>query len=262
MHRMRHERRVLRSVSPLFGEPRLETGMTFKWSFSSLMLFEQCGFKYAAQYLPQRLADALRVPIETVPKRTQHPAAARGDMLHKQIDVYLKTHVEGVLSPELHYWLPALRDIRRYPHWSEHRIAILRDWTVTQWDNSNVWARGILDLKAQKPDALCMYDWKTGKEYDEHFAQKEFYALLLWSEHPDAPKIRTAHIYLDSKDMVPREYLHSTLSYRREQWALRAGKLETAVQGTNLLENFPMTPNKFCKWCELRRSAGGPCKFA
>lgn len=236
--------------------------MNFRWSFSGLMLFEQCGFKYAAQYLTQRLADALGLSVERVPQRTQHPAAARGDMLHKQIDVYLKTRVENALSPELHYWLPAFKDIQQYPIWSEHKIAIRRDWTVCGWKDADCWARGILDLKAQKPDALCMYDWKTGREYDEHFAQKEFYALLLWSEHPDAPKIRTAHIYLDDHRMVPREYLHSTLSYRREQWATRAQKLENATMSTNLLENFAMTPNKFCKYCELRRSAGGPCKFA
>lgn len=236
--------------------------MSFRWSFSSLMLFEQCGFKYAAQYLTQRFADALGMRIELVPRRVQHPSAARGDMLHKQIDVFLKTRVESVLDPHLHYWLPAFHEIMTYPIWSEHKVAIRRDWTVTEWHSADVWARGILDLKAIKPDALCMYDWKTGKEYDEHYAQKEFYALLLWSEHPEAEKIRTAHIYLDDHRMVPREYMHSTISYRREQWAARAGKLETATQSTNLLENFPMTPNKFCKWCDLRRSAGGPCKFA
>lgn len=233
---------------------------SFRWSFSGLMLFEQCGFKYAAQYLKHRVEAELSVGL---PPRTFHPAATRGTELHAAIDKHL---TEGAPLPnELKYWAPAFHEIKSYHIKSEHRIAVRKDWTVCGWTDPDVWCRAILDLLAQKPQNLmAVYDWKTGKQYDEHYDQKEHYALMTIAEHPALSMVRAVHVYLDYPNTQPtvREYTPIDLVARRIIWTERANKLEAATNDPDLLRAFPMQPNKFCKWCDLRRSAGGPCKFA
>lgn len=234
---------------------------SFKWSFSGLMLFEQCGFKYACERLPEKIAEALNLELMRIPKRTQAPSATRGETLHKQIEVYLRTREPVSFPTEIEWWRPAFEHLWKFPFWPEHKIALDRNWTVVDWDSPQVWVRGIIDLKMQRPDALVGYDWKTGKEYDEHYDQKELYTLLMWAETP-APLIKFGHIYLDEHRTTSRDYSIEWKPAMQASWASRALKLEDATNDQDVLTAFPMTPNRFCKWCQLARSKGGPCKFS
>jgi len=218
--------------------------MSFSWSLSAWSLFERCKFAYKCRY------------IDRVPGPAPSGPAQRGIDTHKEIEMNL---LHGhPLSFELQKkWGHAFNEIKGYELQTEHKIALTREWIPTAWESG--WLRMVLDLKAKKPGGYTVYDWKTGKEYPEHFDQKELYALGVLSEHPEISQVKAVHVYLDLGKQTQREYHRDQLLARRAQWDFKGKKIEAAL----LDPSFPWIPepNYLCKWCAYARGNGGPCKF-
>lgn len=221
--------------------------MTFKWSLSALTLFERCKFAYKCRYL-------LHLPDN----RPKGGPAQRGIDTHKEIEMFLLHN--HPLSLELgRKWGYAFTEIKNYPIEIEHKIGLSRNWEVVPWNDA--WLRMVLDLKAHKPPSYTVYDWKTGKEYPEHYEQKELYSLGVMCEDPLVKSVKAVHVYLDLGRQTQREYHRDSLNARRAQWDSRAQKMEEYVkQGANHPGWIP-EPNFLCRYCQYSKAAGGPCKF-
>lgn len=235
------------------------------WSLSQVTSFETCGFKYVLQYQTTKAAEILG--LTTVPSRPPPaPAAQRGIDLHKGVELHLTQKTP--LPAELERWGDAFKEISTYTFFAEHKVALDRNWQPVAYRSGDAWYRGVFDLKVLKPNLLTVYDWKTGKEWPEHWDQKTIYSIAALAEHPEYTECNAVHVYLDSGKQTPRTYHKDQLHAFRAQWYDRADKLEKAVDSliyarepNDLLMAFPMQPNKFCKWCDFSKSKGGPCRF-
>lgn len=220
--------------------------MNFSWSLSALTLFEACKFAYKCRYV-----------LKIEDKRPPGGPAQRGIDTHKEIELFLR---EGQpLSLDLgRKWGHAFNEIKKYPIEIEHRIALTEAWEPTTWEKG--WLKMVLDLRAKKPAGYSVYDWKTGKEYDEHFDQKELYALGTLAEKPEEKSISSIHVYLDLGKQTKRDYHRDQMHARRARWEARVAKLRSYLADING-PGWIMEPNFRCRFCAFSKAAGGPCKF-
>jgi PD-(D/E)XK nuclease superfamily len=208
------------------------------WSLSALGTWEQCPLKYKLRY-KDKLVDK---PGE---------AAVRGIDNHALIESFLKGEVE-MLPSVLSFYQNFLTGLRLYPIFPEHRIALDKDWNLTKWEEG--WLRCVLDLKLMDGTGVVLYDWKTGKMYDDHYDQKELYALACFSENPEVQRVRAVHVYLDLNKSTDRTYERSDMPLRREKWQARVDKME---RDTTYIPN----PSWKCRYCSFSKAKGGPCQF-
>lgn len=220
--------------------------MIFRWSLSALKLFERCKFAYKCRYIT-------KVPD----MRPPGGPAQRGIDTHKTIELNLTENQPLSLDLE-NKWGSAFSEIKQFPMLVEHRIGLDPNWQVVPWDAAEL--RMVLDLKAKKPGGYTVYDWKTGKEYEEHYEQKELYSLGVLAEHPEETTVRAVHVYLDLGKQTVREYHRDQLLARRAQWDSRAKKLRGYLESADFGQWIP-EPNFFCRWCSYAKANKGPCKF-
>lgn len=208
------------------------------WSLSSLGTYEQCGLKYKFRY------------IDKIPDKPSE-AAARGIDNHALIEGFLKGDI-AMLPNVLSFYQPFLSGLKLYPIFPEHRIGLARDWSPTGWKEA--WYRAVLDLKLVDGTGVVVYDWKTGKPYDDHYEQKEIYSIAVLQEHPEVSRVRAVHVYLDLNKHTERTYDRSDLVPRRQQWENRVAKMETDA-------NYIPNPSWKCRYCSFSKMKGGPCQF-
>lgn len=220
--------------------------VSWHWSLSALSMFERCKYAYWNRYI-----------LGIKDTRPRGGPAARGTDIHNGIELHL---TEGHPLPTAvnSWWSSAFNDIKRYPFWAEHKIGLDRDWKPVPWDQA--WLQMILDLKVQKPSGYIVYDWKTGREYPEHFEQKELYALGVHAEHPEENNIDSVHVYLDLFRQTKRGYHRDSVLARRAQWNARVAKLEKYIADGDKGQ-WIMEKNHFCKSCQFSKANGGTCKF-
>ncbi len=213
-----------------------------RWSLSALSSYEKCPAQYKYRH------------IERLPVNFKSDAAARGTELHATIESFLKGTITE-LPNEINFYTQYLTQLKGREIYPEHKVALTRDWEVTEWDGDLCWYRGIFDLKISGAgDEVTIIDWKTGKIYPEHDDQKSLYSLAAFSESPTVQRVRAIHVYLDLGKNREKTYDRQQLHELRASWNSRVLKLE---QETEWLPN----PNFMCRYCSFSRMNGGPCKF-
>lgn len=207
------------------------------WSLSKLGTFEKCPAKYKYRYL-DKLVDP------------PGPSAARGTAIHATVEQYMLT--KAPLPEEFSHYTSFLDNVVAAGGLPEVKLAVDEEWQPT--DFSSGWLRAVLDALIIQENSAILYDWKTGKEYDDHYDQKQLYALCVFSHYPEVQEVRSVHVYVDHGKNTERTYHRSNVPAMQSQWNERARKLLTA-------ESFYPNPNYGCRWCSYSRSKGGPCKF-
>lgn len=228
-----------------------------RWSLSSLSTWERCPKKYQLQYL------------EKIPS-IRGKAAERGIDKHKTVELFVKNELDK-LPYELSHYHQFLTGIRQYENYPEHKIALTIKWQPTEWEAEDAWYRGVLDLKVisgyyneesispevptrGSPKEAVVYDWKSGKIYDDHDDQKSLYSVAVFSELPSLQTVRAIHVYLDLGKNREQVFHSNQVHQLREHWISRVGKLERD-------RDFIPNPGYYCRWCSYSRSNGGPCRF-
>jgi len=232
-----------------------------RWSLSALGTFEKCPARYNYKY------------ILKIPEPTRHAAATRGIELHKAVEDFVSGKVEKLPS-EIDFYTQFLSGLRQHENYPEHKVALTREWTPTEWDGEDTWYRGVLDLKlltgpkpegdpgatsgcGTEPTEAVVYDWKSGKIYPDHDDQKSLYSLSTFSEHPSVRRVRAIHVYLDLGQNREITYDRDQMHQLRELWTARVGHLERSIQ----IGAFMPNPSYGCRYCPFSRSVGGPCRF-
>lgn len=210
------------------------------FSLTKVTTHEKCALKYKFRYI-------LNLP------ETRGPAATRGVNLHKNIEDYIRESIP--LPAELnHYqaWLASMQGPNSYP---EHKIAVDDKWQLCGWEDPDCYIRSILDLKYVVSDvSVAIYDWKSGKVYDDHDDQKRLYSAMTLAEHPDALEFRAIHVYVDlgkNKEMV---FHRDQLPAFQQDWDRR---IAAVAQDSEYIPS----PGYGCKWCGYSKVVGGPCRF-
>lgn len=210
------------------------------WSLSRLQSFESCAAKYKYQYL------------DKLPS-TPNPAMARGLMKHKVMEDYMNG-VGGALPTELAHYGIFLDAARQKNGKAEIKLGLKRDWTPCDFDDPEVWWRGVLDLLVLEEVQAIVYDWKTGKIYDSHDDQKFLYAIAVLATYPDLMQVRAIHVYLD-QGKNREKTLH------RDQAFILRGGYEVRVDRMQSSPEYIPNPTFMCRYCSFSKENQGPCRF-
>src|SRR5690606_8452134 len=90
-------------------------------------------------------------------------------------------------------WQPLMEGLAATDPVAEGEIAVDMGWKPCDYKNPNAYYRGKKDLHYEHGTTLHLFDWKSGKVYDDHEFQGMSYACM--SPHYDLVKV--TFVYLD-----------------------------------------------------------------
>ena len=139
------------------------------WSFSRLMIFEQCAYRAKLQ------------SIDKIPDNTPKTAADRGTAIHTEAEIYVKG--DGPLPLSLAKFQTDFESLRR--HYADGRVFLEGEWGFDNQWNRTTWAQAWLRLKcdavvALGDDTIAVIDLKTGARFGnevKHLDQLHLYAV-------------------------------------------------------------------------------------
>lgn len=221
-------------------------------SYTKISMWMQCPMKMKGRYV-------LKI------KEERSTAAQRGVDIHTCFENAVS---DGVALPaEFSFYEEYVRKLRALGAKPELKMAVRRDWQPTDYDSEDAWLIGIADLWLVQGKIAYGWDWKTGKIYDDHVKQKEFYTCLLADAHPEVDRFVFSNIYLDLKDERTHKFTRfpqqekdekgnwlPDVDLLRTRWGNRIAVMERDT------ECVP-TPSFSCRYCAVSKARGGPCPF-
>lgn len=221
------------------------------WSYSKLLDFEQCKYRYKLKH------------IDRVPE-AKSEAADRGTAMHTMAENFVLGKLKSLPTELLKFSndFVALRTKFETNHVSlEGEWAFDKNWEPTAYKTG--WLRMKADAvcfnKLVKPTEAVVIDYKSGKKWGnecKHGEQTQLYSLATALRNPTVKKITAELWYLDKDDLT-------TVTYTREQaiallkpFDKRAGRIDKAHE-TGV---FEPNPNPFtCQWCPYGPNKSKEC---
>lgn len=213
-----------------------------RWSYSLWTNFHRCRYAAALGYLTPK-EDKPRVII---------PAIERGNQIHKLAEHYLKGDIKGVPKALLKF-----RD--EFIQLKEARPMIEEWWNFDNDFNSVGNYKGTLVLKSdavippRKKIPALNIDFKTGREYDDHYDQAELSALATKVTFWDSDGIEFEFWYLDQGESSQYTFKNVQLEKAKIKWTARARAMMT--EQVFIPEPSPAG----CANCFHRSDKGGVC---
>lgn len=225
---------------------------TRNWSFSSLMVYEQCAFRF-------KLARIERLPE---PERPPDNPLERGNRIHKALEDYIKGDT-SYLNSEAKKIEPLQANIDHVRMLYEHgQVTVEEDWTLdSDWsfcDKSNAWLWMKLDVCVldENSGIVIPIDWKSGKsgyKTIEHVQQLQLYAGTA------ALKFEWAETLIPELYYVDEGHVRQ-MSFTREQalgFIDRFDKRAQRIYGERLWRPNPNAHN--CRYCPYSPRGTGAC---
>lgn len=219
--------------------------MTAK-SFTQWGTYNQCPRKYKYRYRDKVV----------VSDRVKSPAAERGTEIHNTIEALFKDET-NVLHPEIEEnYGEFFRSLRStYDCEPEKRWAVNSAWEPCDYKDEDCLVRGFIDLFIRMDNtSVGVYEFKTGKEWDDHAAQKHLYGTVTLISEPDIKDVSVIGVYLDEQRNRTTVYRTEMLSTYKWMWDRRLAMLDKD-------DICAPNPSFLCKWCDYSKDKGGPCQF-
>ena len=182
------------------------------------------------------------------------PAAQRGTEYHAKLEATLQPDYGIEFPSEFQFYASYLGRLRDLGAKAEYKFALTREWTPVPWEDVNAWVIGVADVWVPSAPTAHVQDWKTGKIYESHEKQGEFYATSLFSYVPEAREIKATFVYTDLRQERNKTYHRDGLDTLRSRWAARIERMERDTE-------CAPTPSFGCRFCPFSKSKGGPCIF-
>lgn len=128
----------------------------------------------------------------------------------------------------------------------EQKLAINQNLAGTDWFATDVYCRVIADLTIMNGPVGIIWDWKTGRLYND-FTQLKLTGAVMFLLAPELQTLKLAYFWTKSKQVT-----HDTL-HRKDMasvWASLAPRL-ARYQAAFDKQEFPPRPNPFCKGCVI-----------
>lgn len=211
------------------------------WSYSRYALYEECPAK--AKY---KFIDKLPEPPA--------PAMERGNVIHKLAEDFTTGKIKK-LPPELKLFSDQFTELKKSKPQVEQTWAFTSEWKQTLWNDwKGCKVRIKTDAACVDGDTLYIIDHKTGKLRDGYDTQLSLYATGGFLVHPTVKKISTQMWFLDSGDVVEKDYVAAEGPKLLKEWDKRVVPMLNDTR-------FAPKPGNACRWCPYSKSKGGPCKF-
>lgn len=212
-----------------------------RYSYSKISTYLKCPRKFKHSY------------IDKLPRKEAGPAASRGTEIHAAMENFLLGKITE-LPPPVRFYDDFLTQLADAGAIAELGFAVNREWEVTTPEAEDVFMIGYIDALLAAPEELVVYDWKTGKVYEEHFDQRELYGIISLILHPQYDTVRVENVYTDLQQIEHNTFYREELENAKDKWMERVGKIESD-------EVFVPNPQFACRWCDFSSVNGGPCPF-
>lgn len=211
-------------------------------SYSSISTYEGCPAQYKYSYI-----DKLEYPSS--------PAMSRGTRLHKMAEDFITGKV-GSIHHEICKIGPTLLTLQSQGAAAEATWLLDKNWAPTT-DPSEARVKTIVDVHYRLAEVLHLSDYKSGQMYDSHRDQLELYGIVGLMVHPDAKRVETSAIYIDTGyEGMQGSIIRAMLPKLIDKWE---GKI-VAIETDDVFEPKPDLGRK-CKWCPYSKAKGGPCEY-
>jgi len=211
------------------------------YSYSSWSTYNKCAAKYKYSY------------IDRIPGEAPSPQMARGTDLHDAVEKYLLGQLER-MPKELHklngMYMEQIK--ASYDLYPEEKWAVDKKWEPVDFDDPNAFMRGVFDLRAEREGEIKIFEWKTGKMYDEHADQSHLYATVALTWYETQPKVPVDIRYLDFGTNKTETYSRDMYKMMKLRWRDRIKQIEKD-------KTFAPNPSYACRWCAYSGQKGGPC---
>jgi CRISPR/Cas system-associated exonuclease Cas4 (RecB family) len=214
------------------------------WSFSRYRDHLQCPRRAKLTHIEKLDRSALK-----------SPALIRGETVHRSAEQFIRGEVR-TLASELRTFKDEFRDLRKRRASAEGKFAVDRTWKLVDffdWDRA--WGRMVADAHYVDRRTAFVIDFKTGKMYPDNEEQLELYAIPVLLTYPDAAEVRTALWYVDQgKIGGERTFTRKKLPVLIKTWTRRVVSMLTDTK-------FVPRPGEHCRYCNFRKTKGGPCEY-
>ena len=218
------------------------------WSYSSLTAFETCPFRYQQERI-----------LKVIPK-VVYKEADEGVKRHAAIEHYLKgeapledTKLRELVDSTLQHLNPACF---KY----EHKLAITKDRQPCEWDDSDAYYRGILDVMYVDPAWKngAIYDWKNGK-VNEYSEQLKANAMLVMAHYSHVETVHTEYVWMRFNKTTQAKVFRDFSEPIWVKFVKRVDKLEEALDKDKWPKKTSGLCKKYCpvKSCEFNGEFNG-----
>ena len=213
--------------------------MSIVWSFSSLKTFQQCPKKYYHTKIAKDIVEPYTTA--TLYVKTAHTVA----------EEYIK---DGVPIPKAFAYMQATLDVlKEIPgdKLCEVKLGLTKNLESCDFNAPNVWWHGIADLVVinRETGTAHSVDYKTSKSarYAD-VKQLDLVACGLFAKFPEIKKVRSALLFVVSKEFVKAEHHSEMLIKYMESPSKDVARIEAA------LDNGVWNPiqGPLCKFCAVR----------
>lgn len=202
------------------------------WSYSSLTAYETCPYRYQQERI-------LKVTPKVVYKE-----ADEGVKKHAAIEHYLKGEkpLEDQDLKQLVDTTLAKLTTTNFKY--EHKLAVTKDRQPCDWNDSDAYYRGILDVMYVDPASPngAIYDWKNGK-VNEYSEQLKANSILVMAHYPHVNTVHTEYVWMRFNKTTPAKIFRDFSDAIWMKFVKRVDKLEEALQ----TDCWPKRTSGLCK---------------
>jgi hypothetical protein len=196
-------------------------------SYAFLSAWRTCPHQAARRYI---IKD---IPYQSDDKRSS------GKAIYKSIASYLK----GAPLPEVcTQYASLLEPLLPHNIKPEQKLAITGQLEPISFFDNDAWLRGVIDAYVIKGETAVIFDWKTGKEWEDPF-ELEIFGLLLKSHHRALKKITGYYVWLRDGKLSEEHDLSDYVM----AWG-KVIKFHDEIEAGNFEKK---TPGPLCKWCPV-----------
>lgn len=208
-------------------------------SYSGLSLYRKCPKKWHRAYIL-----GVRDP--------SGPAAERGTRMHSDLERFFLGAPYPSGDKALAVWQDYMTALKSFAPSAERELGMRSDWTPCGFEDDDAHVRGKTDLDFEHDGILHLHDWKSGRIYDDHVLQGEFYVAL----SPDYDDYTVRFVYLD-QPLVVKEWKYTLADRDNIREAL-----DEEISVLRADEEWKGIPGDHCHYCPLSWRQGGDCKRA
>ena len=213
-------------------------------SYSGLGMYDNCPSSFERKYI-------LKEQVREV-KEEDAPAMFRGKRIHEGIEKFLLGDDEAI-PREAEFYIDFFKSIRKQETLTpEREFAFNPEWVTTSFHDPHAAIRGVIDAVFVDGDTCHVFEFKTGKIYEEHEKQRALYGLAALLLEPIVDKAVVTNIYIDQRKNQSAEFTREEIEAYKWLWSRRMAKVQPP-------QNYMMRPNWKCKWCAYSQSNGGTC---
>jgi hypothetical protein len=215
-----------------------------KWSHSGLKDFEGCARRF------HEIKVLKNYPF------TDTVHTIYGKQVHEAAELYVKDGTP--VPPEFDFIVPTLNELlkKKGRKLTEHKMGIKEDLTPCDFNDSDVWCRGIADLLIIDDDGLKarVVDYKTGKDKYPDRDQLTLMSLMVFAHFPHVRQVSSALLFVVKGSMLKQLMTVDQKEFFWLQYRERVGKL--AASYDNNVWNPTSTP--LCGWCQVKTCEFNP----